>query len=285
MEHQQPTGSTDSSVSTKRPHRVFQVTGLSKYLAAILFIILPFCGAYLGYSKGTSQTPAYVPVSNATAENLNQNEITLSEETYSGPALAETLALTVESPLHTEIKDKLLTFYKDLIEARGGLSPLNPGVSIAITGVEMGTLFVESWFTTADDTVHATYSLATYEPKTEAIEITRKLDEYHSYYYGTPRTWTVSSPGYTKAVLVQAEDTPDSFNSPNTIALYDFMTGKRSVLYTETDPTVTLAAMCDAGCVGPLYALANELLYCRYEKIPQSIETKFIECREITIPE
>ena len=277
-------------VSVKKQHRVFQATVFSKGLAAFLFISLPFLGGYIGYSRGISETSELMLKSSREhsdvpilGEAASSND-TSSLQNYLN--YAKTTELPLGSRAHTQLKEDIMFFYKKDIEARGGLNPLHPGrMFIDVTLIAIDKLFVKSSFTTADDHVNFTYSLVKYNPGTGATEILRDLDEYKTYYYGMPSVWTIPSSNSLQAVLIQIEDTQNSVNSPNTIALYNFLTGEKKILYTETDPGVMLATLCEAGCVGPLQAIGTKVLFCRYQKIPQSTDTELIECKELMIPE
>lgn len=291
----EPNQISDTTTSTKitQTNRIFQVTTFSKYFTAFLFVSLPFLAAYIAYNKGISERLETIPpAQNLSNQSLSQEQTSQIDEVslfnqrsnFGITGYADPIKVPVGSTLHTKIMDEVELFYKDDIAANGGLSLLYPGrMYIEVTQIAPGQLFVQSSFTTADDEVHYKFSLATLDMQAGTIKIIRNLNEYTSYYYGAPRVWTMPSPGTLNALLVQLESPDNSSYSPNTIALYDFLTGEKKILYTEADQNVMLAATCEAGCVAPFQAIGNKVLFCRYQKIPQSLDTKFLECREIVI--
>ena len=59
---------------TKTPHPVNQVTPLSKYLAMVIFILMPFVGGYVGYRLAPEKVVEVpVPVLSGENEIVNQN--------------------------------------------------------------------------------------------------------------------------------------------------------------------------------------------------------------------
>jgi hypothetical protein len=245
-----------------------KVTPLSKYLAMVLFIILPFLGGYVGYTLAPEQVieTGYQVVTNeqsgplavsemphvSESNALSQSEVdtgtgvaddqflAVAPQRYVIPAgyflEYDTLANDLYSSRAKEISDNL-----SLVQVASPQQPAGP----------IGTVLFD--------------------------EVSNSVVRVVEFPINTMDVWVNK---HTRIVLEWDED------YRNRLTIYDYIADTSEILYEEVEEGIQLVAVCEMGCTGVLQITEDKkLAFNRYEAKAGTSATKLIGSMTVDIPE
>lgn len=270
----------------------FTVTPFSKYLAMILFVVSPFLGGLVAYTMIPPQVVTVLSAAPPQKQTITQQPV--KEE----GAISRDYIHSLDDVKYYTVKYYLTSsseLYKDVLrQVSPGLSlkypdannlkdlPEETRVFIVKVSEERFKVFVG--LTTKDYNNYHNFFLFERNTGSSTITLLSTLDDRLN--ADMPEQWMsvsddVFSPEYQ---LIRIEGSENSYVYPDSLVLYDFQKNTRNVLYKETNPNVQIAAGCELGCGGILSVGMKSVIFCQYERINGSYDTKFIECKEINIP-
>lgn len=265
-----------TSAIPEQAHPLFKVTTLSKYLAMILFIIMPFVGGWIGYMYAPEKVVEVERVieRESSAEN---GEVNLTQnETMEQP-------LPLYSGIETEVRPgstHFNTLNKNIAEYLNISSNLEgPAQVFTVTQISSSIMHVTAHLSMGD-----LGDIRSFLMQSSDFTILKEVTGGPEYVYSI--TEWIQGPNNTAYEI--AIEHGDRYASR--VSLYDYVNQKMEVLYEESDPSVQLASSCELGCRGFIYwtgVMDNSVLVGRFKRtdISSPANTEFVEAIEIEFPE
>jgi hypothetical protein len=258
------------STEPKSAHPMFKVTTLSKYLAMTLFILMPFVGGYIGYVYAPEKVMEVV----VTKEVEVKTQAEPREKNFSQH---EAIEIDISSPFYHTLNLNVLAHIG---------AEYNPQFDdealYEVRELNHQYLYVKANLPMAH---FPTNYIRIFLVDKEAFGVQRELteDRESKYLGGLLSDWLPTANNNYKIVMVLKE----GGDGAQDIEIYDFVNNKRKILYEEKETGVQLAAICELGCSGFLYAnpVSKSVVFGRFAKVSGSDQTEFLGAIEVKIPE
>jgi len=245
--------------------RIHQVTPLSKYLAMALFIVLPFVGAYLGYTLAPGKVVEVEKevISEAETENKtpgfkSDTELTYADIPGGDSRIPYQEFIEVDAENYPTInKQYFIDNPSDTLQ----LVSDDTGVRRALRLSDTKLLLMAA----SSYNMHVAYLV--YDETTSEVVSEVSFPTMSLY------TWYDDS----KVVAVAGQ--------ANKIQITDYLNDNTIVLYEESDPNVQLVEVWEMGQTGKLEVEEDTVVFGRYRKLPGTTATEFIEEVRVPIPQ
>lgn len=247
----------ESTQAEGRFAQLQKVTPLSKYLAMIIFIIMPFLGGWVGYTLMPEKEVLVETVTEVEIEKTTP-ETKKNEVRYGAFVKVDPLDYPIDSelflsslPATSSLRREARTY--SAVEARK--------VSDTLTLVAI------------DDGQPGHF----YDGMVLFDESKKQMIKKVEYPFFSLQRWISEG--------VQITVQSSSVSYANKIVLNDYPNQKTIVLYEESDPNVQLADVCEMGCVGILhYTSDGQIIFSRHQKIEGTSFTKYLETVAMPMP-
>lgn len=248
-----------------------QVTSMSKYLTAVLYVTLPFLGGWIGYTMA----PDRVVEVEVTTEKIVEVDREVAAEQMEEPKqeiVTETVdekvrygAFVDVNPLDYPINNQ------QFLASLPATSSLRSAGRV-YSAVQARKITENLSLVVVDDGL-ASHS---YDGVVLFDENTKQMISRVVYSFSALEKWISPS----VRITVQ-----NGASYANQIVLDDYANQKSIVLYEETDPNVQLADVCEMTCGGILYKTVDgQIVFARHEKIKGTTATRLIETVTVPVP-
>lgn len=231
---------------------LFRVTFVSKSLALTLIILLPFIGGWIGYKLEQNNSHIENSITNvdtSNATNVQVKNVALDTSigigesvyfqygSYRQSTLEPIYVLTKDS-LFTQLNKKKIPYNSQKIVVERTSTNGNFGLYVTKLSNKLTIVAMSS--------EGAEVVSFIYDESKGVIVKENPFMTPMNFGIGGPTYWVqFNDEGYLATV-----ECPRATNCQPTVKLYDYMSGKSNVLYTETRPDVRLAEVCEMGCSG-----------------------------------
>lgn len=255
-----------------------KVTPLSKYLAMILFILMPFLGGYVGYQLAPERV---MEVGYTEGLNpINADEIT-ADLAGTETIRADVMDFEFENHVNKEPEN----VYKEPYYGQFVLVAPDRYVIPAGYFPNYDTPSNNLFPTLARKISEDVSLVQVASPQQPAGPIgTVLFDESSKSIIRTVdftlNTMDVWVNPHTRIVLEW------DVEYKNRLVIYDYMANTSKTLYEESEDEVQLADVCEMGCTGIMYVTTDgNLVFGRHQKIDGTTSTKLLEVVTLPIPE
>jgi len=252
------------TVQVDQTSRLHQVTLLSKYLAMVLFILMPFLGGWIGYT--------YAPEKVVEVDRVVNQELVAAEEgetdndeypkvRYGSFSEADTNAYNIRDFKFTPGQNR----------AKVSSEYLVPDIArkVSENRVILGVDDVRS--IDLGQGVRFPYATVIYD--TIENNVVRQID----YPWFSVEEWF----GLGIQVAIERDE-----QGGDSVVLRDYVSDREEVLYTENEEGVSLYDVCEIGCKAPLYITTDaNIILSRHKRIEKTTATQLLEVLSIKIPD
>ena len=242
------------------------VTPLSKYLAMLLFVALPFIGGYIGYTFAPVEV---VEVDKVVVKEEMQEDFQVNEQIHDEQKIPNfNTRLFQKIPVGDNEYYSAVAKYLEIDMQ----SILKDETYVTLKAREINNeliLLSVCWVCS-----HTPTEMIVYDKASKSV--LRKLEPEYAY-NAVPKIWFVPMSTESLVSVAVADDS---------VILTDYAEDIHLEVYRESDPNISLHEGCELGCYGLLNKTTlNEIIFGRYTRSENHTVGKLVETIVLELPE